>query len=155
MSLINKMLQELDKRHAVDDGGKPAAPANNTKAKALAQHLRPVKARHDFGEAFWRVMAGLMVVVVCWIAWLLWQITPRSFVTELAFQAKGQTRARYASKPRHKHKWPKLRCKRRLRRQCCKCRLRCKRHHRCRGLSRSLRPSPSLFHRLRSRQPRW
>ena len=89
MSLINKMLQELDKRHAVDDGGKPAIPAN---AKTLAQQLRPVKVRRDFGEAFWRVMAGLMLVVVCWIAWLLWQITPRPVVTELAFQAKGTLR---------------------------------------------------------------
>jgi MSHA biogenesis protein MshN len=90
MSLINKMLQELDKRHAVDEAGKPAAPGD---AKSLAQHLRPVAAKRDFGEAFWRIMAGLMVVVVCWVGWLLWQITPKPVVTELAYQARGQVHA--------------------------------------------------------------
>ena len=86
MSLINKMLQELDKRHAVDGAGKPGAPVN---VKALLQQLRPVKAKRDFGEAFWRAMAVLMIGAVGWIAWLLWQIAPTSVVTDLAFQAKG------------------------------------------------------------------
>ena len=86
MSLINKMLQELDKRHAVDETGKPGSPAN---VKALVQQLRPVKAKRDFGEAFWRAMAALMIGALGWIAWLLWQIAPTSVVTDLAFQAKG------------------------------------------------------------------
>ncbi len=90
MSLINKMLQELDKRHAVDEAGKPEAPEN---AKSLAQQLRPVKAKRDFGEAFWRVMAVLMIAAVCWIAWLLWQIAPKPVVTDLAFQGKAAIRA--------------------------------------------------------------
>jgi len=90
MSLINKMLQELDKRHAINDAGKSAAPGE---ANALAQQLRPVAGKRDFGEAFWRIMAGLMVVVVVWIGWLLWQITPKPVVTELAYQARGPIRS--------------------------------------------------------------
>ena len=42
------------------------------------------------GELFWRTIAGLMIVVIAWSLWVLYQITPRSVVTPLAydFQAK-------------------------------------------------------------------
>lgn len=36
---------------------------------------------------FWRVMAGLMVVVMGWVIWVMWQITPHSVVTDSAFQS--------------------------------------------------------------------
>src|SRR5471032_1005639 len=80
MSLINKMLQELDKRHAADGDG-----------KTLTQHLRPVPARRNW-ELFWRIMAGIMVFVVGWIIWVLYQISPRPIVTDLAFESQGKIR---------------------------------------------------------------
>ena len=42
------------------------------------------RARRDW-EWFWRVIAGLMLLVIAWVAWVLYQITPRSVVTPLAY----------------------------------------------------------------------
>ena len=78
MSLINKMLQDLDKRHAADGGG-----------KALAAQLRPVPARKGWRRIMWEVGAGL-VVGAGWAIWVLYQISPRSVVTELAFQSQAK-----------------------------------------------------------------
>ena len=85
MSLINKMLQDLDRRHAPQGG--VAAPA-----QGLAQHVRPVPSRKILSEYFWRVMAVLMLISVGWVAWLIWQLAPQSVVTDLAYEssrAKG------------------------------------------------------------------
>jgi len=76
MSLINKMLQDLDKRHAADGSG-----------KTLTQQLRPVAARKDWSRIMWEVGAGV-VVGAGWAVWVLYQISPRSVVTELAFQSQ-------------------------------------------------------------------
>lgn len=46
------------------------------------------KARKDW-ELFWRIVAGLMLLVIAWVAWVLYQISPRSVVTPLAYS--GQT----------------------------------------------------------------
>ena len=78
MSLINKMLQDLDKRHASDGSG-----------KTLAQQLRPVPARKNWRRIMWEIGAGL-IIGAGWTVWVLYQIAPRSVVTELAFQAAGQ-----------------------------------------------------------------
>jgi MSHA biogenesis protein MshN len=88
MSVINKMLQELDKRHATPD---PEAPGIQDSGN-LAQQVRPVKAAALGSVLFWRVMAGLMVVVVGWVIWVVWQIMPRSVVTDQAYQALAQGR---------------------------------------------------------------
>lgn len=50
------------------------------------QGTAPAKssARRDW-EWFWRIIAGLMLLVVAWVAWVLYQITPRSVVTPLAY----------------------------------------------------------------------
>jgi MSHA biogenesis protein MshN len=79
MSLINKMLQDLDQRNA-----SPAAGYG--RSAALAQQLRPVK-RPVVSEWFWYVMAILMLFAVAWIIWLAWQLNPRPVVTELALEA--------------------------------------------------------------------
>ena len=45
------------------------------------------KARKDW-ELFWRIIAGLMLAVIAWVVWVLYQITPRSVVTPLAYQTQ-------------------------------------------------------------------
>ncbi|TSA15960.1 MAG: tetratricopeptide repeat protein [Betaproteobacteria bacterium] len=78
MSLINKMLQDLDKRHAGDGGG-----------KTLTKQLRPVAAgRRDWKRIAWEVGGGL-VLLLGWAGWVYFQVSPRSVVTALAFQSKG------------------------------------------------------------------
>jgi hypothetical protein len=37
------------------------------------------------GEIFWRTIAGLLLLVIVWSLWVLYQITPRSVVTPLAY----------------------------------------------------------------------
>lgn len=78
MSLINKMLQDLDKRHAGDPGG-----------KTLTQQLRPVKAsRKDWRRIMLEVGAGV-IIGAGWASWVYYQIAPRSVVTELAFRPRA------------------------------------------------------------------
>ena len=40
-------------------------------------------------ELFWRIVAVLMVLIIGWVVWVLYQITPRSVVTPLAYQSQG------------------------------------------------------------------
>ena len=75
MSLINKMLQDLDKRHAADGDGKTLTPK-----------LRPVPVQKNLQRIMWEVIAGL-VIGSGWAAWVMYQISPRSVVTDLAFRA--------------------------------------------------------------------
>lgn len=80
MSLINKMLQDLDKRHAGDGGGKPPT-----------QQLRPVKTvNKDWRRITLEIGAGL-IVGAGWAGWVYYQIAPRSVVTELAFRSRAQS----------------------------------------------------------------
>jgi MSHA biogenesis protein MshN len=91
MSLINKMLRDLDKRHASQGG--TAAPAGG-----LSQHMHAVPARTLASDFFWRTMAMLMLFAVGWVAWLVWQLTPHPLVTELAYQSsRGNASAPAAS----------------------------------------------------------
>ena len=41
-------------------------------------------------ELFWRIIAGLMLLIIGWIAWVLYQITPRSVVTPLVYEAQAK-----------------------------------------------------------------
>lgn len=41
-------------------------------------------------ELFWRIIAGLMLVVIAWVIWVLYQITPRSVVTPLAYESRSK-----------------------------------------------------------------
>ena len=80
MSLINKMLQDLDKRHAGDGGGKP-----------LTQQLRPVKTvNKDWRRITLEIGVGL-IVGAGWAGWVYYQIAPRSVVTELAYRSRAQS----------------------------------------------------------------
>jgi hypothetical protein len=45
------------------------------------------RVRKDW-ELFWRIIAGLMLVIMGWIVWVLYEITPRSVVTPLAYESK-------------------------------------------------------------------
>ena len=90
MSLINKMLRDLDKRHASQLG--TAAPAG-----VLSQHMHAVPARTLASDFFWRTMAMLMLFAVGWVAWLVWQLTPHPIVTDLAFQSSRKASAPAAS----------------------------------------------------------
>ncbi len=77
MSLINKMLQDLDKRHAADGSG-----------KTLTQQLRPVPVRKGWRRIMWELGVGL-IIGAGWAAWVLHQISPRPLVTDQVFQAQA------------------------------------------------------------------
>jgi MSHA biogenesis protein MshN len=80
MSLINRMLRDLDKRHA------PAGPLAGPATLGMSQHAHAVPPRALASDFFWRTMAMLMLFAVGWIAWVVWQLTPHNVVTDLAYQ---------------------------------------------------------------------
>ena len=72
MSLINKMLQDLDRRQAL--GG-------NTNGAVV----RPEPAAARGGrEWFWRTLTVLLLAGVGVVAWTAFQLMPRPLVTEAA-----------------------------------------------------------------------
>lgn len=78
MSIINKMLQDLDRRQGMSDPGS-APPPSQVRTVAPARKDR---------EWFWRIIALLMIVAVGWVGWIAWQLQPRPPVaTEQAFKA--------------------------------------------------------------------
>jgi MSHA biogenesis protein MshN len=82
MSLINKMLQELDRREApVGDDRTP-------------KQVRPVAPRASQHEWFWRALAALILVALAWMGWVAYQLWPRPLATEGAFKAAGESRSR-------------------------------------------------------------
>ena len=56
----------------------------------VAASTEPRERKGKESEWFWRMIAGLMVIIIGWMLWVMYQITPRSVVTPLAFvfQAK-------------------------------------------------------------------
>ncbi|MGH8720515.1 MAG: tetratricopeptide repeat protein, partial [Burkholderiales bacterium] len=78
MSIINKMLQELDRRHA-----RSAPPG-----QSLHPEVRAVRAARSTSEWFWRTVAALMLVAAAWTLWVVYQLQPRSIATELAERAE-------------------------------------------------------------------
>ena len=85
MSLINKMLQELDRRHAPQSAGTPPGLVQD-------RSLQPVRGATPMvgSEWFWRLVAVLILITIGWIAWVAWQVTPRASVTELALQSANR-----------------------------------------------------------------
>jgi len=61
----------MSKSHQQERGAAPAKPG----------------ARKDW-EWFWRIIAGLMLIVIAWIIWVLYQISPRSVVTPMAYEPR-------------------------------------------------------------------
>ena len=99
MSVINKMLQDLDRRQALG-------------AAAEAAVLRPrvgvEKPRTGGHEWFWRTLVVLLAAALLWMGWVAYQLLPRKGVaTELAFQAAAEARSRAAAKPVEKPAEPK------------------------------------------------
>jgi MSHA biogenesis protein MshN len=82
MSVINRMLQELDRRQGLAVDG--AAPAPEVRAVAA-----PITREREW---FWRLVATLMVAALCWVGWVAWQLQPRELVTEKAILAAEDAR---------------------------------------------------------------
>jgi MSHA biogenesis protein MshN len=89
LSIINKMLQELDRRHA---GARPQGQARHPDVRAVAT----VRSRHEW---FWRAVAALMLVAAAWTLWVVYQLQPRSVATELAYRAAENARRRTSIPP--------------------------------------------------------
>ena len=81
MSIINKMLRDLDKRHQPFSATGPAT-------QGMSQHAHAVAPRSIASDFFWRFMAMAMLFAVAWVAWVVWQLMPRPIVTELAYQSQ-------------------------------------------------------------------
>src|SRR5204863_4507976 len=78
MSIINRVLQDLDRRQGTSD---PDATL------AMSQVRTVPSARKD-REWFWRIIAVLMIAAVGWVGWIAWQLQPREpVVTEQALRA--------------------------------------------------------------------
>jgi MSHA biogenesis protein MshN len=87
MSVINKMLQDLDRRQALG-----AAPETAV--------VRPQAATTGNREWFWRVLVVLLTAALAWMGWVAIQLLPRKPVaTEFAFQAAAEAKSRAAAKP--------------------------------------------------------
>lgn len=57
---------------------------NQTKQQEQVAASAQPRARKDW-EWFWRIVAGLMLIFIAWAGWVVYQITPRSVVTPLAY----------------------------------------------------------------------
>ena len=87
MSVINKMLQDLDRRQALGAGVEQSV-------------VRAPSAKTGRHEWFWRILVVLLTAALAWMGWVAVQLMPRKpLVTELAFQAAAEARSRAAVKP--------------------------------------------------------
>jgi MSHA biogenesis protein MshN len=86
MSVINKMLQDLDRRQALGAG-------------ADSHVVRASTSRSGGHEWFWRILVVLLAAALAWMGWVAIQLLPRKpLVTELAYQAAAEAQSR-AAKP--------------------------------------------------------
>lgn len=86
MSVINKVLRELDQRHAISASAQNAAP----------REVRPVRDPSEGHEWFWRIVAGLLLIALVWVGWVIYQIQPRRVATDLGIAA-GESARREAA----------------------------------------------------------
>jgi len=87
MSVINKMLQDLDRRQAL------GAATETTVVRASS-------AKPGGHEWFWRILVVLLTAALAWMGWVAVQLLPRKpLVTELAFQAAAEAQSRAAARP--------------------------------------------------------
>lgn len=82
MSVINKVLRELDQRHAISASAQNAAP----------REVRPVRDPSEGHEWFWRIVAGLLLIALVWVGWVIYQIQPRRVATDLGIAAGESAR---------------------------------------------------------------
>jgi MSHA biogenesis protein MshN len=86
VSLINRMLQDLDSRQALDTGE--------------AKTVRPPSAKPARHEWFWRALVVLLSAALAWMGWVAIQLVPRKpLVTELAYRAASDALERSEPKP--------------------------------------------------------
>ncbi|HET9865522.1 MAG TPA: hypothetical protein VFP37_18950, partial [Steroidobacteraceae bacterium] len=64
MSVINKMLQDLDRRQALGTGGESSV-------------VRASSTRSGGHEWFWRILVVLLAVALGWMGWVAIQLLPR------------------------------------------------------------------------------
>src|SRR2546429_2143973 len=76
MSLINKMLQDLDRRQAL---------AGATDA-SVVQATAPGAAQRGGREWLWRIVAVLLTLGLGWVIWVGYQLLPKPLVTTRAWQ---------------------------------------------------------------------
>ncbi|HEV3011013.1 MAG TPA: tetratricopeptide repeat protein [Burkholderiales bacterium] len=87
MSVINKMLQDLDRRQALGAAAEPSV-------------VRASIAKSGGHEWFWRILVVLLTAALAWMGWVAVQLLPgKPLVTELAYQAAAEAQTRAAAKP--------------------------------------------------------
>ncbi len=90
MSVINKMLQDLDRRNAMA----------GVEAQAGAQSIKALDGgRKPDRDWFWRVVAALLLVAVGWVMWVAYQLLPRPLVTDEVFRLMQAKPAQPAVSP--------------------------------------------------------
>ncbi|HZM35408.1 MAG TPA: hypothetical protein VFC18_13060 [Burkholderiales bacterium] len=80
MSVLNKMLQDLHRRQALE-----SAP------EASVLSAGPANTPHR--EWFWRTVTLLLAISVAWVLWIAYHIVPQQLATDEAFHAAGRARA--------------------------------------------------------------
>ena len=87
MSVINKMLQDLDRRQALGAGPESSV-------------VRATNSKPGTREWFWRCLVLLLAVTLAWMGWVAIQLMPRKpLVTELAFRAAADAQSRAKPAP--------------------------------------------------------
>jgi len=87
VSVINKMLQDLDQRQALGATNEAAV-------------VRPHAAKAPDREWFWRILVVLLTAALAWMGWVAIQLLPRKPVaTELALRVAAEAKGRAAAKP--------------------------------------------------------
>jgi MSHA biogenesis protein MshN len=83
VSVINKMLLELDRRNATA----------GTDAEQPPRQVKAVATGHGGHEWFWRIVACLMLAALGWVGWVAFQLQPGpAIATDQAFQAAEQAK---------------------------------------------------------------
>ena len=82
MSVINKMLQELDRRDALSSPNADIPP----------RFVRAVE-KAQGREWFWRIVGALMLAAVAWVGWVAYQVQPRLVATGKTLKAADEARA--------------------------------------------------------------
>ena len=87
MSVINKMLQDLDRRHALG-------------VAADAEIVRPAAGETRGRGWFWLVLVVLLGAGLAWMSWVAFQIhAVKPVGTDAAFKASAEAQARQSAKP--------------------------------------------------------
>src|SRR6266850_7596845 len=82
MSVINKVLRELDQRHAIAVSPDLTGP----------REVRPVRDPSQGHEWFWRIVAALLLAALAWVGWVIYQVQPRRIATDLGMAAGESAR---------------------------------------------------------------